>query len=380
LSGGPVYLFYNLFHKTSINHLSIWFYLTLSILEFILNTMGRRLNIAAMTAAVRAYLGGIESATAKEVAGQLRVSQPVVSRLMAQLSDEVLVVGKARATRYAMRRLVSGVGRSVPIYEVGPHAETQKLATLHSLARGFYVETQAHGTGFYPGLPYFLYDLKPAGFLGRLLPARHPELEAPSDIRMWSDDDCLRYFTRYGWDLSGNLLVGDAAFAAHLQHLRDAPKGLDAASRARAFVRSAENVLESGMAGSSAVGEQPKFLSTVAGRQVLVKFSPQVADPVGERVADLLWCEHLMHGVLAARGIPSANSEVVQAGGRIFLQVERFDREGAGGRHGLLSLTALDLHGPAPRGAARKSALGGAGGSSYRQQRYARRQHRVFFA
>ena len=161
---------------------------------------------------------------------------------------------------------------------------------------------------------------------------------------MWSDDDCLRYFTRYGWDLSGNLLVGDAAFAAYLQHVRRPPAALAPEARALAFAEAAEHVLDSGMAGSSAAGEQPKFLATVAPEQaVLVKFSPPTNEPVGQRVADLLWCEHLMHGVLAARGCASARSEVVQAAGRVFLQVERFDRQGRGGRLGLLSLAALDL-------------------------------------
>ncbi|HEY4158939.1 MAG TPA: HipA domain-containing protein, partial [Polyangiaceae bacterium] len=99
-----------------------------------------------------------------------------------------------------------------------------------------------------------------------------------------------------------------------------------------------------GTIGSSAGGEQPKFLvtRTPGARPALVKFSPSTKTGVGRRSADLLVAEHLALEVLAKHGKPAAKSELVAAGEQIFLEVERFDRTPQGGRRGLISLLALD--------------------------------------
>ena len=64
--------------------------------------------------------------------------------------------------------------------------------------------------------------------------------------------------------------------------------------------------------------------------------------PAGQRWADLLHCEHLAGEVLREHGIAAAESEIVHADGRVFLQSTRFDRTPALGRRGLVSLAALD--------------------------------------
>jgi hypothetical protein len=101
-------------------------------------------------------------------------------------------------------------------------------------------------------------------------------------------------------------------------------------------------VLLHGDVGSSAGGEQPKFL-VEARSSLLVKFSPPLDNPIGRRVGDLLICEHLAHEVLRAGGFPSARSRSLTEGQLLFLEVERFDRVGLHGRRGILSLRALDL-------------------------------------
>lgn len=45
----------------------------------------------------------------------------------------------------------------------------------------------------YDDLPWFLFDLRPSGFLGRFVPMRHPELGLPVDIRAWSAEHLLGY-------------------------------------------------------------------------------------------------------------------------------------------------------------------------------------------
>lgn len=75
---------------------------------------------------------------------------------------------------------------------------------------------------------------------------------------------------------------------------------------------------------------------------MLVKFCGALSTPVGRRWADLIVCEHLALQTVSEAGLPAAESTLVEAGGRLFLEVTRFDRVGARGRLGLISLGAVD--------------------------------------
>ena len=295
------------------------------------------------------YLAVSGPATAASLHQQLGISQPAFSRLVKQLEREILVVGRARSTRYAARRSLPRVGQIVPIYEIDETGGSRQLADLHAVQPGgFFVEAKTQDDiedGFFGDLPYFLNDLRPSGFLGRLIPRQHPELDAPQDISLWSGDHCLEYLTRYGWNLSGDLIVGEEAFRRHLEATLASPSFIPRKDRTRVYPRLADDVLSAGQPGSSAGGEQPKFLVAFAPgpTNVLVKFSPPREDALGQRIADLLVAEHLAHQILAAHGRPAARSDLIEGGGRVFLEVERFDRIAPHGRKGLLSLAALDL-------------------------------------
>jgi hypothetical protein len=193
-------------------------------------------------------------------------------------------------------------------------------------------------------LPYFTHDLRPSGFLGRLVPQRHPDLGLPADVELWTGNQVLSYITRHGWNLSGNLIVGDEAFRAYVAHSASPPDIVDAADRARRYPELAEEVMSWGIPGSSAAGEQPKFLlsGTPGPRSLLVKFSPPVQDATSTRIADLLIAEHVALNCLRAHNRAAAHTEIVRAGSRIFLESERFDRVGNGGRRGLITMAALD--------------------------------------
>jgi len=100
-------------------------------------------------------------------------------------------------------------------------------------------------------------------------------------------------------------------------------------------------------AGSSAAGEQPKFTAFVGAslgqaRHVIVKFSNLLHTAAGARWSDLLLAEHLAALVLRTHGHATAGTEFLSDGVRAYLEVERFDRSGARGRMGLVSLGALD--------------------------------------
>jgi hypothetical protein len=206
---------------------------------------------------------------------------------------------------------------------------------------------QEYVDGLFQGLPFFLQDLRPQGYLGRAI-AREvaPRLGVPPDIGRWSEDDVLSYFLTDGQDLPGNLVLGDHALERAVRAAESLAPVADL-DRDRVYPAQALAAQRGELAGSSAGGEQPKFLTTVrrgsgAVQSVLVKFSAAEPSPVSVRWADLLACEHLAAETLRDRQHPGAGTELIDAGGRRFLEVERFDRVGAAGRRGVLSLGAVE--------------------------------------
>ena len=287
-------------------------------------------------------------ATSPQLQAALRVSQPTVSRALRPLlaSGAVVKVGAGRAQRYLLPREVEGAGRQVAVHEVTPEGALRPFGTLYPLAgSGFWMDEadKAHGSSaFHDSLPWFLYDMRPQGFLGRGFAAAHPSLNLPGNLQHWNDDHILKALVNAGEDLPGNLIVGAAAFDHFLQ--------LPAPQRSRATVVDdplcqypplAAQALGQSLAGSSAGGEQPKFSAVRNGQLVLVKFSPAGDGPADQRWRDLLVCEALALQTLSEAGIPAAATDIVQAGGRVFLQSQRFDRT-AQGRVGMVSLDVYD--------------------------------------
>ena len=73
-----------------------------------------------------------------------------------------------------------------------------------------------------------------------------------------------------------------------------------------------------------------------------MKFSPLITTAVGQRWSDLLIAEHHAHQVLGSAGVVSCESRIFRFADRTYLEVDRFDREGAQGRVGVTSLLAID--------------------------------------
>lgn len=287
-------------------------------------------------------------ASASRLALELGISQPTFSRLAGSLQGQVLSCGHARATRYFVPREVPGVRQPVPLYEVRPRGERlRKAGEVHAAgARGFIVALADRPAQFFEDLPWFLEHARPSGFLGRLVPRRHPELNLPPEVRNWSGDHALRFATRVGWDLPGAFILGDEACARFLEEI-GRPSGIvDAAERHVRYPAIAQDLLAFGPGGSSAAGEQPKFLATRRLQDrltpVLVKFSPPTGESLGTRSADLLIAEHVALSVAGDHGFVAPPSCILFGGERVFLEVERFDREGIDHRIGQVSLESLD--------------------------------------
>lgn len=287
-------------------------------------------------------------ASAAELQAVLGVSQPTVSRVLATLiqSGQVLKVGSKRQQRYVVPRTVSGVGQAVSVMRVDAHGQAGPFGRMVLLEGGGVWLDEASGVSKkHDGLPWFLDDMRPQGFMGRTFAHDHPELQLNPNPRDWNDDGVLRALTLFGDDLLGNLIVGDAAFA----RFHTLPERASHATSETEYPDFADQAMQGTVGGSSAGGEQPKFCTIRNGHHVLVKFSTAGDSPAEQRTRDLLVCEHLALQTLAAAGVPAATTQLFTSAGRVFLESVRFDRPALGasnlhglGRFGMVSLRVYD--------------------------------------
>ena len=285
--------------------------------------------------------------TSADLQHELAVSQPTLSRVLSSLGDSVARIGRGRSSQYALRREVAGLGSSWPLFDVGEDGRPALLGRLHALARDQYWFDG--GKANYPllsdGLPYFVQDLTPQGFIGRTLPSRFPELGLPGRISDWNDDHVIAYLCQRGEDCIGNLMLGDESLQRFFKQSGGEQKSLTLGDRPNEYPALADAAIAGSVPGSSAGGEHPKFTTSIrvggTSRHVLVKFSPAGNDSIAQRWSDLLICEYIAGHMLREANLTSTTAELLFAKGRTFLEVRRFDRTDKGGRIGVVSLGAL---------------------------------------
>ncbi|MDW3683642.1 type II toxin-antitoxin system HipA family toxin YjjJ [Cupriavidus sp. CV2] len=278
-------------------------------------------------------------ANAGYLCGRLGISQPTLSRRIAEAGDRVLRIGNARAVRYLARRSVAGQAQ-LALYRVTVAGRIEQWGELLPVHPGFVVRQPGQNDRWFEGLPWWLLDMRPQGFLGRhWVRQRAAGLGLPDDLLTWSDDHVLAALAAGQHDVTGNLLLGDLSRDAWLAHQ---PDNIAAGERAQRFPGLAAQSMAGERVGSSAGGEQPKLAIQVDGQDVLVKFSAAQDSAISQRWRDLLLAEHLALQQLVDHGLPAAKSELLDASGQRFLQVARFDRTAQGGRRGVVSLAVLD--------------------------------------
>ncbi len=285
--------------------------------------------------------------TAAQLQAATGKSQPAVSRALAQLAADaaqgLLVIGAARSTRYAqVQTILSRWPGQQPLFVVDAGGSSVRWGCLFllgdnhvrvvsELAFGSF-ESLTHGK-----LPWFLHSLRPQGFMGRLLGQQLGYASANPDD--WTLQETLHAILTSDHDAPGAFTLGDEIG----ELLPEAP--LDLARRGAHYDTIAADVTQTLPAGSSAGGEQPKFVAHLNApegyQRVVVKFSPPRGTPFGERWHDLLWAEHLALEVLAQGGVSAAASRIVQSGRRTYLESIRFDRVGIVGKRHVLPLSAL---------------------------------------
>ena len=280
----------------------------------------------------------------RQLVENLKLSQPTISRAINALGDEIVRIESGRTIHYALRDARRGIGE-IAIYRVSAEGTIQTLGTLIPVRPDGFVMQQSDGHTLHSdSLPWWLFDMRPQGYLGRAYAARHAAaLGLPGQLTEWNDTHALRALLAQGHDALGNLLLGDVArerfLSARYQPLTEADK-------AGAYGQLAAEAARGEIPGSSAGGEQPKFVTyaqTANGpRHLIVKFSLPEDNPITERWRDLLLAEHLALDTLNRAGIAAVHTQVKDFGNQRFLEIERFDREGELGRHALVSLRALD--------------------------------------
>lgn len=297
-------------------------------------------------------------ASARELSETLGLSQPSISRALATAGSRVTPIGQARRRRYASVRDVRGLGSHWPLYRIDTHGQPHAFGQLTALHGDRCLVTTTTPTdwlqgefadGLFPGLPWFLDDQRPQGFLGRQF-AQHwaRELGLPADILRWNEDAVLAALLLHGDDGPGNFVLGEAALDIAL---RATPTAIPLATREQRYAEWAQAALAGERMAPSAAGEQPKFTACVTDadgnpRHVIVKFSePLDTSPTARRWADLLIGEHLAAELLTEHGHACAHTELVWSQGRACLESTRFDRIGEHGRRGFVTLAAWsDAH------------------------------------
>ena len=295
-----------------------------------------------------------------QLAAALSVSPRTVLRLVAELSAQCIAAGAAGRRRYALRRSLRGEAAPIPTFTIERTGRVTAAGELHLIApEGSLFDLAALGwpidpaarDGWWGGLPYPIYDMRPQGFLGRAFAQReHQALDVPADPREWGDDAIVYALTRRGADMPGNLILGEPALRLFQATLTADAAPIKAARTNAEYARLADETVAHGVVGSSAAGEFPKFTAIRDLRgsltpHVIVKFSSAERGAAAERWSDLLVCEHL---ALAQAGrltdLAAARTRLIQAEGRTFLESERFDRHGDLGRSACISLDALNGH------------------------------------
>lgn len=280
-----------------------------------------------------------------QMAKEMGISQPTATRALAAMGDEVMKIGQKKGSRYVLRDTGRGFG-DVPVFRVDAEGKLKELGVLTPVRPDGFVITQADGVQVHSdGLPWWLLDMRPQGYLGRAYATRYgAELGLPSTLKEWTDSHALRALLVHGHDLVGNLLLGPIARDKFIA--APEPVCLTLSEKAATYASLAMGASQGEAPGSSAGGEQPKFTAYAdtgnGPKHVIVKFSEKLDSPVSQRWRDLLLAEHLALTTLRQAGLAAAQSAVVNFEGQRFLEVERFDRVGMLGRKAVVSLAALD--------------------------------------
>lgn len=286
--------------------------------------------------------------TSKEIQAATGLSQTTIARKIRKMEDRVIAIPEGRTVKYAATRNAFNSGNNIPLSIIDEVGKPHLIAHIRPLINGgYFVEPIKNlpslllgesRIGLYEDLPYFLYDLRPQGFLGRQIAKRIASQcdDFPSDPRNWNSNHMGRYLISNGDDLPGNFIFGDRGL------IGVRPQFLPATEED--YPDLAQKAIEGEVVGSSAGGEQSKFTAFNKNSEchVIVKFSPKDNNEIATRWRDILITEYHAAVVLNERIFSAAIPGLIDINGRLFLESQRFDRIGALGRRSMISLQTID--------------------------------------
>jgi HipA-like C-terminal domain len=294
-----------------------------------------------------AQRGLLTSAELQSVTGK---SQATLSRALKQLLPQVQALGRGRGTRYGLTRQIMGHAAQQALYFVNADAIINLQWGLLTFLEGERLHVQAPDLSITTlgELPWFLETMKPQGFLGRLRGQAIGFGDTNPDN--WSLEQTLFAIWVLEQNTPGAISIGERFYPTLGGQEVDPQINI----RATQYDAFATNITNAGRAGSSAGGEQPKFLasfktdtekdSNAGFTHVIVKFSPPRGTPFGERWHDLLHTELIALQTLAKHGFSTAKTRIVQSAQRTYLESERFDRIGRFGKRHVVPLTPVHKH------------------------------------
>lgn len=292
--------------------------------------------------------------SSRELIQGLDVSQPTLSRLIAGMSHEIVVMGKGRATCYGLPKKIHNKESRLPVYNIDPRGDAHLYGHLTALQGGqYWWEGTENSSEIFNQTPWFLQDLKLSGYSARSFAYRQSKrLHLPRKLADWSEEDILFSSSYRGEDRVGNLIIGEESLARYFTLARELPTAIKMETRAWVYPQLAQKTLAGEINSAHISGEQPKFTTYIDDQgtpcHMLVKFSPATDSIEARRYADLLICEHLALEAIRIAGHNTARSRITIAGNQAFLGLKRFDRRGALGRLPAFSLRAIHARIQAP--------------------------------
>ncbi|NOT16622.1 MAG: type II toxin-antitoxin system HipA family toxin YjjJ [Sulfuriferula sp.] len=287
------------------------------------------------------------------------ISRATLSRTVKALGAHIISGGGSKRTRYALRRALRGDTLDMPIYRIDTSGQGQLIAQLSPtyptgchlsfIADYLWAFDANMRDGWFEGLPYPIYDMRPQGFLGRHFAKTHAtQLQLADNPDAWADDDILYALMQMGYDQPGDLIIGDTAYQLFLT-TRNLAKTtpINDDEIALSYPDLAQLAMMQGIAGSSAGGEFPKFsalrIINQRAQHVIVKFSAAGTSPAIQRWSDLLVCEHIATRTLNdTLKIPATQTNIHQHANRTFLEISRFDRHHEYGRSPVCTLASIN--------------------------------------
>ena len=291
----------------------------------------------SLTDKLHALLKQAPSLSSLELQAATGKSQASISLALKQLGAQVVKLGAARSTRYALTQAILGLPASHELLWNGPDAMGNmpwRFGTSTYLKNdNLYVQSGQHVWQTQGRLPWFLTPLRPQGFLGRELARVRPDF--PNDPDDWTFEQVLYMAINHVNDPVGAFFIGvseTSNFAATNDTLQ----------KAEHYEHLATAIGAGLPAGSSAAGEQPKFTARQRnGERFIVKFSPPRGTPFGVRWHHLLHLEKRALQTLQTNGIASAQTEIVKTAKRTCLESRRFDRGASGAMRHIVSAAAV---------------------------------------